>query len=133
MAFFGQRHNNVSCCHKRLFIGKRNILACLNCFYCRPDSYHAHNRRHQNLYLRYDRYFNQSFHPTDHTYIQIPDSLFQLPGFLFRPYSHKFRRKLSYLLLQKLYITSCSHSQDFNILIFSHNLQRLCPDRTCRT
>ena len=125
-----QRHNDMSCRYQRLFIGKRNIFSCLDCFNCRTDTDHTDNSRYKDVCLGHTRKLQKSLHTRHNFYIHIRKTDCQVLCRIFIPHCNQLRMKLSCLFFQHFHISSCTDSQHLYIAVSSHYIQGLCTDGT---
>ena len=102
-----QRHDDMSSCHQRFFIGKRNRLSAFNRCDGRADTDHANHRRNDNVAIRERRDFQQSVHPAYDFDRKIGNSLPKVSRRFLTPHSRDLRMKFPNLFFHQIDILPC--------------------------
>ena len=129
--FFCHRHNQMTRCHKCLFICKRDVLTCTDSFNRRTNSKHTHNCCNKKFCFRHGSQFQKPIHSGNNFCICIFNLICKIFRCVFIPYSNKTWRKLPNLFFQFPDVSSGTDTQHFDISIGPDYIQRLCSDRTC--
>ena len=98
----------------------------------RPDTDHAHDRRHQDLRLLHLSDLKKTLHTWYHLYFHVCQPHSELPAVRLAPKGHQPRLKLPHLPFQLINICSRCQAHHLQIGIVAHDLERLCTDRTRR-
>ena len=128
----GQRHDQMSRCNQRFFIGQGDIFPCLQGRHSGTYTDHPHNSGNQQLRFREHRCLQEPLHARRYPGVRVSHSFFQFLRLLFLPYGCETRLKFSYLPFQQIDIFSGADGAYPDISVFPHNIKCLCADGTRR-